>query len=61
MTNYRVFLPEFMSYGNKFEVSEELWDNLSHKTFDGGGYIALVRHAVGVLGLCERHESLNIT
>ena len=44
-----------MSYGNDFIISEELLDNLSHKTYDGGDHVALVRHAIGVVGLCERH------
>ena len=44
-----------MSYGNDFIILEKLSDNLSHKTFDGGGYIALVRHTVDVVGSCERH------
>ena len=30
-------------------------DNLSHKTYDGGGDVALVRHAVGIVGSCEGH------
>jgi len=44
-----------VSYGNEFIISEELSDNLSHKTYDGGGHIALVMHAVGFVGSCERH------
>jgi len=44
-----------MSYGNDFIISEKLSDNLSHKTYDGGGYVALFRHTVGVLGSCEIH------
>jgi len=50
MTNYRVSLLE--SYGNDFIILEKFSDNLSHKTFDGGGYVVLVRHAVGVVGSC---------
>ena len=46
-----------MSYGNNFIISKKLSDNLSHKTFDGRGYIALVRHAIGVVGSCKRHGS----
>jgi len=45
-----------MSYGNNFEISEELWNNLPGKTYDGGGRVALVRHVIGVVGSCERHE-----
>lgn len=56
MTNYRVRLPECMSYENNFEISEILWANLSHKTYDGVGYVSLVRHAVEIVGSCERHE-----
>ena len=55
MTNYKVSLPECMSYGNNLEISKHLWDNLSHKTYDGGGYVALVRHVVDIVGSCERH------
>lgn len=35
MTNYKVCLLECMSYGNNFEILEELSNNLSHKTYDG--------------------------
>ena len=45
-----------MSYGNDFEISEEFWNSLSTKTYDGGGQVALVRHAVDIVGSCERHE-----
>ena len=45
-----------MSYLNDFIVPKRLSDNLSQKRFDGGGYVALVRHMVDVVGLCERHE-----
>ena len=55
MTNYRVALPECMSYGNDFIILEELSNNLSHKTYDGGGHVALVRHMVSIVGSCERH------
>jgi len=55
MTNYKVSLPECMSYGNDFIVSEKLSDNLSHKAYNGGGNIVLVRHAVNVVGSCKRH------
>ncbi len=55
MTNYNFFLLECMSYGNNFEILEELLDNLLHKTYDGGGYVALVRYAVDIVGSCERH------
>lgn len=44
-----------MSYGNNFEITEEISDNLSHKTYNGGGYVALVRHVVSVVGSCKRH------
>lgn len=44
-----------MSYGNDFIISEKISDNLSHKTYDGVGHVALVRHAVGVVGSCKRH------
>jgi len=39
-----------MSNGNDFIISENLSDNLSHKTYDGGGYASLVRLAIGVIG-----------
>ena len=55
MTNYRVDLLKCMSYGNDFIISENLSDNLSHKTFYGGGYVVMVRHAVNIIGSCERH------
>jgi len=55
MTNYRVPLSECMSYGNDFIILEKFSDNLSHKTFDGGGHVALVRHVVGIVDTCERH------
>ncbi len=45
-----------MSYGNDFEILEDLWNNLSCKTYDGGYWVALVRHMVGVVGCCERNE-----
>lgn len=44
-----------MYYGNDFIFLEKLLDNLSLKKFDGGGYVALVRHAVRIVGSCERH------
>jgi len=44
-----------MSDGNDFIISEKLSDNLSYKTYDGGGYVALVRHKVGVIESCEKH------
>jgi len=44
-----------MSHGNEFIILENLLDNLSHKTYDGGGHVAFVRHAVGIVGSCERH------
>jgi len=47
-----------MSYGNDFIISEQLVDKLSYKTFDGGGYVALVRHMVGIIGSCEIHGFL---
>ena len=43
-----------MSYGNNFIISENLSDNFSHKTYDGGGHIALVRHVDDIVGSCER-------
>ena len=55
MVNYVVALLECMSYRNDFIILENLLNYLSHKTFDGQGYIALVRHAVSVVGSCERH------
>lgn len=42
-----------MSYGNDFAISEKLSDNLSHKTYDGGGYTTLVR--IAVIASCKRH------
>jgi len=45
-----------MSYGNEFIISENLSNNLSHKTFDSGGHVALVRHAISVVGSCKRHR-----
>ena len=42
-------------YGNNFTILEELLDDLSNETYDGGGYAALVRLTVGVIGSCERH------
>jgi len=47
-----------MPYGNDFIISENISDNLSHKTFDGGGYVALVMHVVSIVGSCERHGFL---
>ena len=44
-----------MSYGSDFIISENLSDNLSHKTYDGGGHIALVMHVVDIIGSCKRH------
>ena len=44
-----------MSSGNDFIISENLSDNLSHKTYDDGGYTALVRFAVSIIGSCKRH------
>ena len=55
MTNYRVPLLEYISYGNNFIILKNLSNNLSHKTFDGGGYISLVRHVVDIVGSCEIH------
>jgi len=55
MTHYQASLPKCMPYGNDFIIPKKFLDNLSHKAFDGGGYVALVRHAVDVVGSCERH------
>lgn len=55
MTHYRVTLLECMSYGNDFIMSKELLDDLSHETYDGGGYRALVRLAGTIIGSCERY------
>jgi len=53
MTKHIISLPDCISYGNNLKISEEIWNNLSCKTYDGGGQTTLVRHVVGV---CERHE-----
>lgn len=45
-----------MSYGNNFEIFEELWNNLSPKTYDDEGQAVFLRHGVGIVGSCERHE-----
>jgi len=55
MTSNQVSLPESMSYEKNFIILKRLSDNFCHKTFDGGGYVALVKHVVGIVGLCERH------
>jgi len=44
-----------MSYGNDFIISKKLSNKFSYKTYDGGGYVALVRHEVGVIESCEKH------
>jgi len=44
-----------MSYGNDFIILENLLDKLSHKTYDGGRHVHLVRHVVNVVGSCKRH------
>ncbi len=31
------------------------WISCLIKKFDGGGYVALVRHMVNIVGSCERH------
>jgi len=47
-----------MSYRNDFIISKGLPDNLSHKTYDGGGHVALVRHTVGIVhGIFEEYMS----
>lgn len=56
MNKHRVPILECMSYGSDFEISEELWNNLSHKTYDGGCWVVLVRDAVGIVGSYERHK-----
>jgi len=55
MTTYQVSLPECMSYGNDFIILEKLSDNLSHEIYDGGGYTALVRLTVSIIGSCKIH------
>jgi len=55
MTNYRVSLQECMSYGNDFIILENLSDTLSHKTYNVGGYVSLVRHVIDIVGSCEKH------
>lgn len=33
-----------MSYGNDFEISEELWNDLSHNTYNGEDRAFMLRH-----------------
>lgn len=56
MTYATVNPPACLSYGNDFEVSEDLWNDLLRNTYDGEGRVAWLRHRATFVAFCVRHE-----
>lgn len=56
MTYVTVYPQTCLSYGEYFQVSEDLWNDLSHNTYDGEGKSSFLIHIVSFTGFNERHE-----
>lgn len=56
MTNITIQPPTCLSHGHDFEVSEDLWNDLSRNLYDGEGKATLLVHGVAFMGFGEINE-----